>query len=427
MRKITLLLSTLVLVSMLLTACGGQETSTSAPSTDIPTMEEPTSEATTTQEGPDGTQTVSPAGGTPGVPVTGEANPARISNQLDFNVWNQDGEQIGEVNDMVLDLDNAAVSYVIVGTGGFLDLGERDILVPWNSLQLQTEGGDMTGGEQNAFILQTDQEIFANAPDVDVNTILPALGEPASDWDLDIRNYWEGGVVPAGTPSGATTAVPGTTGTASPGTVASPQATPGTGTSATASPSVATASPGGTGATTGALQGVVLATEVLGSTITVGTSGGVVMESPSTTTGQAQGTGTPGTTAQATGTPAATPMPATTGTPSTSTGTGTQGQLVSATIEDLIVDIDTGDIQYVVVNSTFEDGERWIPVPLDLLNWDANSGAFVLNVDQAMVQAAPFFTGDEFPDTLLEGWDADFSDFWQNSGSGSGTSSTATP
>lgn len=151
------------------------------------------------------------------------------------------------------------------------------------------------------------------------------------------------------------------------------------------------------------------------------------MESPSTTTGQAQGTGTPGTTAQATGTPAATPMPATTGTPSTSTGTGTQGQLVSATIEDLIVDIDTGDIQYVVVNSTFEDGERWIPVPLDLLNWDANSGAFVLNVDQAMVQAAPFFTGDEFPDTLLEGWDADFSDFWQNSGSGSGTSSTATP
>ncbi|HSB00215.1 MAG TPA: PRC-barrel domain-containing protein, partial [Anaerolineales bacterium] len=187
MRKITILLSTLVLAAMLLVACGGEESSTGAPSTSIATMEEPTSAATSTEAAPAGTGTVSPTEGTPGVPVTGEENPSRISNQLDYNVWNQDGEQIGEVNDMVLDLDDARVSYVIVGTGGFLELGERDILVPWDSLQLQTEGGDMTGGEQNAFILQTDQDVFANAPDVDVNTILPALGEPAADWDLEIR------------------------------------------------------------------------------------------------------------------------------------------------------------------------------------------------------------------------------------------------
>ena len=83
---------------------------------------------------------------------------------------------------MVLDPDNATVSYVIVGNGGFLDIGEKDILIPWNSLQLQTGGGDMTGGEQNAFILQTDQEIFNNAPDVDVNAILPPLG--CKQWGL---------------------------------------------------------------------------------------------------------------------------------------------------------------------------------------------------------------------------------------------------
>src|SRR5687768_5810075 len=157
MRKISMLLSMLVLVAVVLTACGGGATSTnvvespppvtadspddlSGTATDSPT-EAPTDAMTTTE--------------TSGVPVTGNVNPARLSNQLDFTVWSQDGEQIGEVDDMVLDLDNTNVAYVVVGTGGFLDLGERDILVPWSSLQLQTGTGDTTGGQQNVFILQT--------------------------------------------------------------------------------------------------------------------------------------------------------------------------------------------------------------------------------------------------------------------------------
>jgi sporulation protein YlmC with PRC-barrel domain len=100
--------------------------------------------------------------------VTGDVNPARLSNQLDFSVWSQDGEQIGEVEDMVLDLDNTRVAYVVVGTGGFLDLGEREIFVSWDFLQLQTGTGDTTGGQQNAFILQGDLEVFRNAPDFDL-------------------------------------------------------------------------------------------------------------------------------------------------------------------------------------------------------------------------------------------------------------------
>ena len=80
--------SLLVLVSMLLTACAAEETSTSVPSTDIPPMaDEPTMEATATEEVPDGTETVSLIEEvTPGVPVTGDDNPGRLSNQLDFNV-----------------------------------------------------------------------------------------------------------------------------------------------------------------------------------------------------------------------------------------------------------------------------------------------------------------------------------------------------
>src|SRR5688572_11199112 len=130
MRKLSILLSMSVLLALVLSACGGGATSTNV-------VESPPPVTADTTDDLSGTATEAPtdagaATEAPGVPVTGDVNPARLSNQLDFTVWSQDGEQIGEVDDMVLDLENTQVAYVVVGTGGFLDLGEREILVPWD-------------------------------------------------------------------------------------------------------------------------------------------------------------------------------------------------------------------------------------------------------------------------------------------------------
>ena len=48
--------------------------------------------------------------------------------------WTSPIDDSARVEDMVLNLDNTQVAYVVVGTGGFLDLGEREILVHWESL-----------------------------------------------------------------------------------------------------------------------------------------------------------------------------------------------------------------------------------------------------------------------------------------------------
>lgn len=255
MRKFSILLSILVLAAMVLAACGGEETATNLPSTQVPQITEEVTETATeaATEAPTEVPTEE-ATGTPGIPVTGGQNPARVSNQLDFTVWSQDGEQIGEVDDMVLDMENARIAYVVVGTGGFLDLGEREILVPWDSLELQTATGqgteqatataetgtgqatattdagagagqatatsgtgtgtgqatatsgtgagagqatatssagtgDTTGGQQYAFVLKGDVDLFRTAPDFDLST-LPPMGQPADDWDVVIRVFW---------------------------------------------------------------------------------------------------------------------------------------------------------------------------------------------------------------------------------------------
>ena len=376
MRKLSIFLTIVVLSAMLLISCGGEETSTTVPNTTgSPEVPPVTADTTATDDGTSMTETVVPGDTTttPGIPVTGEESAARLSNQLDFDVWNQEGEQIGEVDDMILDLDNSRIAYVVVGTGGFLDIGEKDVLVPWNSLVLQDGTVDVPGVDANAFIIQIDQETFNNFPDVDLSSILPAIGEPAGDWDVDIRSYWESGVVP-------------TTPTADPNMTATP--VPDT------AEATATADTGQGEAS--ALQGVVLASDVLGTPIAL---------SP----GQGDGQGTD----QATATADPNQSQATaTADPNQTSGPGVGN--FSGTIEDMIVDTQTGDILYILVNTTLDDGERWIPVPLSFFQWDADNATALLNVNPATLRDAPFFMDGEFPDTTVDGWDSEWDAFWQN-------------
>lgn len=427
MRKFSLLLSTLVLAALVLAACGGGATSTNVVESPPPVTVDATEDSggTATEAATaEGTMTE-----TPGVPVTGGVNPARVSNQLDFTVWSQDGEQIGDVEDLVLDMDNSQVTYVVVGTGGFLDLGEREILVPWQSLELQTGTGDATGGQQNAFILQTDVDTFSNAPDVDLGT-LPEMGQPATDWDVDIRGYWEGGGAggTANTPeAGAGTAVGDATATGTGAGAGTDQATATVGTDQ-ATATVGTTDPG-TGAGTGTdqgqpLQGVVLASEVLGSTINWGAQG------QGTGTDQATATTDPGAGGTAETATADPNVQATA--PAGTDAIGTDQGNTSGTIEDMITDTTTGDVLYIVITAMFDEGERWIPVPLNLFQWNGAEGAFTLNADATTVQNAPSFQDGQFPDTTTSGWNSEFDTFWQNNGgtgagAGMGTDTQATP
>jgi sporulation protein YlmC with PRC-barrel domain len=419
MRKINLLLTMLVLAAVVLSACGGGATSTNVAGSPPPVTADSTDDLSgTATESPEATSEATQAGTTtetPGVPVTGEVNPARLSNQLDFTVWSQDGEQIGDVEDMVLDLDNTQVTYVVIGTGGFLDLGEREILVPWESLQLQTGTGDTTGGQQNAFILQGDVDLFRNAPDFDLGSF-PQMGQPAGDWDVDIRTFWESDGATGGTSStpeaGATTdpnatAIPNETASGAKQGQATATTDAGQGAVATATP----ATDQGTDQNE-AWQGVALASEVLGSPITL---------RPGQGQGQGQATAEPAATTD----PNATVDPNATATTTTDQGTGqNQGQGVGnieGTIDDMLVAIDTGEIQYVVVDVTLDDSQRWIPVPLSFIQWDAANGAFVINANPATFRDAPSFENGQYPDTATAGWNSEIDTFWQSNGSGTGT------
>ena len=361
MRKTTILLLCLAIAVMLLAGCAPEEgTSTAFSGADFPAGTE-TSGAETLPA--TGTAALIKQGVTDaGIPVTGEEDPSRLSNQLDYEVWSQEGDPTGEVNDMVVDLDTSAVSYVIIGTGGFLEVGEKDVLVPWDLVQLETKEDTINGGEKYAFGLRIDQETFTHAPDTDVVAILPSAGAAANGWDIDIRKYWEIGVIP-GTPYPDGTAIPDKTAT------------------------VTTDDSDGSGDTAPApvaLQGVVLASVLLDSNIRVGTGSQTVNDGQVIITGTAE-----------------------------ATETDDRNQVEDIPVDDLIVDVDTGRIRYIVLKASFEDKDHWIPVPLDRLQWDAHNGTYTLGIDYSTLQKAPAFEDGQYPVTTIEGWDSDYLNYWQ--------------
>ena len=57
---------------------------------------------------------------------------------LGKGVYNDAGDKVGDINDLIVTPDKA-VSYAIVGVGGFLGVGEHEIAVPVGQLK-QKEG-----------------------------------------------------------------------------------------------------------------------------------------------------------------------------------------------------------------------------------------------------------------------------------------------
>ena len=55
---------------------------------------------------------------------------------LGKDVYNDAGEKIGEINDLIV-APNKSVSYAIVGVGGFLGMGDHEVAVPVSKLKQQ--------------------------------------------------------------------------------------------------------------------------------------------------------------------------------------------------------------------------------------------------------------------------------------------------
>jgi len=70
-----------------------------------------------------------------------------------------DANKLGDINDLVLD-QNGQVAAVVLGVGGFLGLGEKNVAVDFTALQFV-----VADDNTERYVLQTSKEELTNAPD----------------------------------------------------------------------------------------------------------------------------------------------------------------------------------------------------------------------------------------------------------------------
>jgi sporulation protein YlmC with PRC-barrel domain len=107
----------------------------------------------------------------------------KASEFIGYNVQNTQGEDLGEIEDLMVDLNNSQVRYAVLSFGGFLDIGDKLFAIPLDAIQFNTE--------EQAFILDVDEERLEQAPGFEREN-WPDTATP--DWDMGYSDFWLDGM-----------------------------------------------------------------------------------------------------------------------------------------------------------------------------------------------------------------------------------------
>ena len=95
------------------------------------------------------------------------------------DVYNQKDEDLGDIKEIMLDMNNGKIAYAVLSFGGFLGMADKLFAVPWNALTLDTEN--------KRFILNVDKERLESAPGFDKDA-WPDMADPT--WQNTIHSYY---------------------------------------------------------------------------------------------------------------------------------------------------------------------------------------------------------------------------------------------
>jgi sporulation protein YlmC with PRC-barrel domain len=102
-------------------------------------------------------------------------------------VRNSAGEDLGKIEDLMIDVQDGRVAYAVLSFGGFLGIGDKLFAVPWNALTVNEQ--------EKVFVLDVDRQTLENAPGFDKDN-WPDMADPS--WGQQIHGhygqkpYWAG-------------------------------------------------------------------------------------------------------------------------------------------------------------------------------------------------------------------------------------------
>ena len=79
-------------------------------------------------------------------------------------VKNDQGEEIGDIQRLLINPQTGLVSYIEVSVGGFLGMGEKNVVVPWRALTASREGDSLVLNVSKQVLRETPESQTSQSP-----------------------------------------------------------------------------------------------------------------------------------------------------------------------------------------------------------------------------------------------------------------------
>jgi sporulation protein YlmC with PRC-barrel domain len=117
-------------------------------------------------------------------------------------VVNEAGDDLGKIEEFMIDLDNGRVAYTVLSFGGFLGMGDKLFAIPWQAFSLRLH--------EHAFTLNVPKDVLKNAQGFDKNNWPVTREELSRTYTYyGYQPYWQTGVTGQARQTGTSTGIPG--------------------------------------------------------------------------------------------------------------------------------------------------------------------------------------------------------------------------
>jgi sporulation protein YlmC with PRC-barrel domain len=94
-------------------------------------------------------------------------------------VLSAEGNDIGRIKDIMLDVRSGRIAYAVLSSGGFLGIGDKLLAIPWSALTLDAD--------RKCFLLDMPTESVKNAPGFDKDH-WPSMAD--ATWATSVHQYY---------------------------------------------------------------------------------------------------------------------------------------------------------------------------------------------------------------------------------------------
>jgi len=116
-------------------------------------------------------------------PATESMDVRKADDVIGMQVHNSQGENVGKIDELVVDLEGGMVRYAALSFGGFLGIGDKLFAVPWRQIQFRND----PKARDFVAVVNVDKKAMEKAPSFDKNH-WPDFADP--NWSRDVDAHY---------------------------------------------------------------------------------------------------------------------------------------------------------------------------------------------------------------------------------------------